>query len=65
MLRALVERQMNGADKLKTVSWIQSGDASVIFNRAILYRSTFGKLEDKRQKGKQQESRHPAVEILP
>lgn len=64
MLRAPVERQMNGADKLKTVSWIQSGEGSVIFNRAILFRSLFRKLEDNRLKGKQQESRHLAVEIL-
>lgn len=65
MLRAPVERQMmNGADELKTVSWIQSGEESVIFNRAMLDRSTFRKLEDKRQKGKLQESRHSAVEIL-
>lgn len=57
MLRAPVERQMNGADKLKTVSWIQSGEGSVISNRAILWRSTFRKLGDKRQKGKQQDPR--------
>lgn len=37
MLRAPVERQMNGGDKLKTASWIQSGEGSVVFNRAILY----------------------------
>lgn len=36
MLRAAVERQMNEADKLKTLSWIQSGEGSVIFNSAIL-----------------------------